>query len=539
MSVWTNNQSSFSKKKLEIYSFQDSANNPYITSSQQTRQIKYLYKYLSGLHCKTIVIEPYYFDTDYLSEFSEFYSTGAKGYSNVCKRMHFFSQEFTLDEFKSIISESDITLVSKFKDSYLGFSVVRPLPHAPIGNTVIRWFGDEEQQFTRIKALREYKIHLNGIELRVEGLAWQQQDSAVAACATIALWSAIHSAAFDESHYIPTTAEITKLAHKGESVGSRIFPSNGLSNIQLLEAIKELGLAPVMYWGSMSNGAFSPEQFSLLCATYLRSGFPIILGGFFDESPSDLHAVCITGFREPSTPELQGNKALLRSTNIETIYINDDNLGPNVRFAVTTESGTDKSGSPFPYVTIKAAAPKNGKYNGSDIEDPTNDYHKITPTRMRIAIPNEIKISVDHLLKVGFDLTALLCQMLNVFNLDANPSAALVDLHFEALCLKSTDYFGKILKRTLSDSTSPLLGDVRIRLTESAPPMSQFIGVIRIWLNGDPMVDVLYDTSDIDCNMIPFAHVCFSKIIDDVLTPIEKTYPLEYPKSFGEKITAY
>ncbi|MGZ3724554.1 MAG: hypothetical protein ACXWQQ_02100 [Pseudobdellovibrio sp.] len=537
MSVWTKNESFNPPQNILISAFSDQTANPLLYSENQSRQIKYLHKYLAGLHCKTIIVEPYYFDRDYLSEFSEFYSASARGYTNVCKRLHFFSEEVTQAEFADALSEVP-EKSDKLKKSYLGFSVIRPLPHAPIGKTVIKWFDDLETSLRRIKASREYKVHIGGLELVVHGLAWQQQDSAVGACATVALWSAIHSAAFDENHYIPTTTEITKLAHKTASMGSRIFPTGGLTNSQLLEAIKELGLAPVISWGSRPNEAFSPERFAFLCSTYLRSGFPIILGGNHEGSEIP-HAICLTGFREPSPPTGTGDQALLKSRDIKTIYIHDDNLGPNVRFNVNTETAGGMC-SKYSFITIKAEAPPNGKYNGSDITDPTVSYPKFTPTRMRIALPSEIKISVDSLYARATDITEFLCSYYNDVITVADSSAKRIDFHYGIQFIKTTDYVGNLLKHTLSNSQPQILGKARLDILQTVAPMSLFLGVIRIWFNDEPLIDVLFDTSDIDSNIMPFAHVCFSPPITDLLTLIQQVEPsIDHKKYFGVKISAH
>ena len=80
------------------------------------------------------------------------------------------------------------------QNSYLGFSVIRPLPGSPVGRTVLPTFGPTTQLGLRreFASIREYAVHLGGFELKVSGLPFQQQDQGVSACATTALWSSIH-----------------------------------------------------------------------------------------------------------------------------------------------------------------------------------------------------------------------------------------------------------------------------------------------------------------------------------------------------------
>lgn len=56
----------------------------------RTRQGQYVRRYLDDLGAKSILIEPTYFDRDYLAEFAAFYCTSSAGYPNICRRFHFF-----------------------------------------------------------------------------------------------------------------------------------------------------------------------------------------------------------------------------------------------------------------------------------------------------------------------------------------------------------------------------------------------------------------------------------------------------------------
>jgi hypothetical protein len=60
-------------------------------------QAQYLRWYLADLGARTLLIEPRYFDRDYLSEFACFYCTSSAGYPNVCQRLHYFSVDIDRD----------------------------------------------------------------------------------------------------------------------------------------------------------------------------------------------------------------------------------------------------------------------------------------------------------------------------------------------------------------------------------------------------------------------------------------------------------
>ena len=80
-----------SPQSLEFLDFKPEKN--ILTTIENSPQGRYLINYLNDLNAKKILVEPNYFDRDYLSEFSSFYSTSVSGYKNICQRVHFFSNE--------------------------------------------------------------------------------------------------------------------------------------------------------------------------------------------------------------------------------------------------------------------------------------------------------------------------------------------------------------------------------------------------------------------------------------------------------------
>ena len=80
----------------------DSAINEIISVQRQLRELSsqalYIKRYLQHLGATRIVLEQNYFDRDYLEEFASFYSKSSRGYSNSCKRAHFFKDEYVTRE---------------------------------------------------------------------------------------------------------------------------------------------------------------------------------------------------------------------------------------------------------------------------------------------------------------------------------------------------------------------------------------------------------------------------------------------------------
>jgi hypothetical protein len=178
--------------------------------------ISYLYNYLTHLKCSTIVTEAPYVDRDFLDDYCSYYVRCFRDYSRFCKRVHFFSR-FDVGAFESYLDgRSDAkSLLKKLKNKYLGYVVAKPLPSAIIGRTVLRLWEDtvtecnDELGKRSIRCVRSYTPNLAGLDLKVRGLAFQEQDRVLAACATSALWSAFHRTAEAFDHPIPSLYEIT------------------------------------------------------------------------------------------------------------------------------------------------------------------------------------------------------------------------------------------------------------------------------------------------------------------------------------------
>lgn len=488
-----------------------------------SRQFNYLYCYLRDLGAESVLEEPHYFDKDYLSEFSAFYSVSSRGYSNTCRRLHFFARDVSRDRFVAAVS-NDSKSRSELEDSYLGFTIIRPITATPLGCTVLRWYPVKAQDTRRItEPCRLYHCHVAGLTLSVRGLAWQQQDSAVGACATIGLWSMLHSSSFDNDRTAPTTAQITQAANMTAVTGSRVFPSEGLTIIQLLEAIKRYRLAPFAISGDIRPGSsttksdsiersagFSKERFASTCASFIRSGYPVLAIGL--SAGIGRHAVCITGFRELPPVAIQPSAVRAADEAIQHVYIHDDNLGPNVRFAVRTHSR-------FGQVSL-IPDPPSSKREGSN-KSPTLGHPHFIPQQLVVCTNEELRTSPDKLNGKGLEIGAAFAEEMNRLLTLSNRDMRGVYYSCRFVLIK--DYLGKELGSMFpGESSGALLGRIRLELTEHVVPMSKYVGVVRISLQDTtPVLDVLFDTSDSDLNHPVFAHLSFGLNICHIVKGID------------------
>lgn len=294
-------------------------------------QIDYLDSYLQQLGATTVVSESHYVDRHYIEEYATYYSRMLSPPPNHVARLHFFRDAFDDGVLDSALSArvegggSAAEIRTRLDAGYLGFISIRPLPAVPIGRTVLKRIPDSTESKREIWATTQQTVHLGSLELRVDGIAFQQQDVAVGACATAALWSALSSVSRSEGMRAPTPSEITAFASRNSLPFGRAIPAGaGLTIEQLSEAIRLAGFAP-----EHIRADAKPELFVLALHTYLLSGIPVVLELF---RPECGHAVTAVGFHDSGSVEPAFETLLpVRSARMKKVYVHDDRLGPYAR----------------------------------------------------------------------------------------------------------------------------------------------------------------------------------------------------------------
>src|SRR5262249_55035399 len=148
---------------------------------------------------------------------------------------------------------------------------------------------------------------------------FQQQDHAVSACATTALWSALDSVASIEELPVSSPANIAEAATRYPLQEGRAFPTEGLTVKQICEASRAAGFSPIVVSGSEPRDDF-PQIYG-----YLRSGFAPVLSFIPAGNPDATsgHAVCAVGVRCGEVkPQTDPNfKFREESSRISGLYI--------------------------------------------------------------------------------------------------------------------------------------------------------------------------------------------------------------------------
>ncbi len=293
------------------------------------RSADYLEIYLRDLGVTSIALEGHYIDRHYLDEFANYYSKSFSVPEAHCRRFHFFSQcsqEELEQAFLDATSGSDKMepALETLQKLYLGFIVQRPLEAARVGRTVLKTYPDDGRRF--YKACRRYDVHIAGLKLSVEGLAFQHQDRGAAVCASTALWSALQRVAFAAGRKTATPHAITRAAC------SPYPASDGLRNPEMATALSKLGyIADFFEPEAFGNSA----TFRALLVASLDSGLPVVLSVSTEEGAG--HAVTLTGYAEPpgtgQVPlPLLCDPLEMASAQLKVVYVHDDNLGPHAHY---------------------------------------------------------------------------------------------------------------------------------------------------------------------------------------------------------------
>lgn len=290
---------------------------------------------LSGANskCKTIIIEEEYLDKEYEEEYKVFYyKVFASSPPSKCIRLHFFSSKF---------SKINSYNIKKNEAKYQGYCTIRPKPLLTISDAFIseNIVIDINSRFVFMSCNIEKKVSLIGIQLKVRGFPFIQQDGRIGVCAQAALkMVADHGFETKIIGNSYTAPKITELAKKSPHPnGARHIPSSGLDDFQIQFALEEMGFEPLIYDRSDRSCEKKIEHPEQIIYRYLESGIPVIVG---IQAGDEKHAIVVIGhtfnpdywFAKAGTiyPDLRTRSLNYQcSTNwIQNFIVQDDNIGP-------------------------------------------------------------------------------------------------------------------------------------------------------------------------------------------------------------------
>lgn len=272
--------------------------------------------------CKTIVIEQRYRDKDHSKALSSYYAKSFRQVETECTRLHFFARRLQSDFL-------DTESTRELERSYLGFCVLRPFTRRRIGKTVLKRLRYQPVlEFPTCQGV--FEVHLAGHKLSIEGSAFIEQDTMVAACASAAIWVSTTIMGTRFGLQQRSTSEITQLATQ-YLIGNRPMPSEGLVAEQMLHCLRAMDYDPLLV------GVTSQKQAKHDIYSYIESEIPPIL--LCKLVSGEGHAIVGVGhgYNLPITNPLKtkvewpGEPPLefARSSEwVPSILVNDDQRGP-------------------------------------------------------------------------------------------------------------------------------------------------------------------------------------------------------------------
>lgn len=448
---------------------------------QALRQFEYIEKYLVTLKCKSVAIEQHYIDKDSIEDHAIFYSKSLFSYPNYCRRVHFFtipadaaSNEVTKlahSARKRSESEQSAACLRFSNEHYLGFAVIKPLPGCPVGRTILRSLpdGNANGLTRRFSCTRVSRIHFAGIELTIRGLVFQQQDTGVSACATTAIWCALHKMRDFEEVVAATPAQITMMAARYTLPFGRAMPSEGLSMDQMCVAVQELGISPNLFRVT----DFSTSRAYLYSAT--DSGIPSVLI-LRDSSGNRRHAVTVAGMkvRSPHVETLLVSGQDDEAGDLQALYVHDDRLGPYLRADVFEEEQSFELKIQLEY----AKQPRAEKW---------------TLTHILIPMHNKIRLSFGGLRKITVGSLVPRLHSARVSR------GIVVNAHgpvtFSNRIIRPQSYIEELLR-------NPDIGLDSMDVLRSTVPFSRYVGIVRMHASFTAPIDVLLDTTSTLRNIV-------------------------------------
>lgn len=419
-----------------------------------------------------MVVEQRYVDRHFSEEVELYYSRCLFPPPSHVTRVHLFSSQFTIRRLRTALGRSNeaarTRAVRDFQESYLGFITIRPIASVPIGRTVLAPLRDDNAR--KFTCLSTYDVHLLGIPLSIEGLAFQQQDRAAAACATTAIWSALQRVARNEGFRAPIPSAITKAAILHFLPEGRPFPSRGLTSAQMAEALRAFSFPAETF-----KVEPSPPEFLLHLSIYLRSGIPVILG-IWREGLG--HAVTAVGYRqEGASPRLYRKKLPdgrepvvdIRNGRFREIYIQDDRVGPYA--AAFLEFGKkealNRSGDKVERDILNLLIPLPWGQETWEVE---LGFAPLYP---------KIRSNAEDLINISLDTSTFTDYLSHVIGRPLS-----VELFLE----RAGDYQWNLNSLPVSRAHIPALQERVV--------LSRYVSITRWYADSAPVLDLVWDTTD-------------------------------------------
>lgn len=293
---------------------------------------------------QTVLIEHGYYDHDSRSEEAISVLRQFRFSPVANHRLHFFAEPVQLDQFSAALADPDVG--AALDAAYLGYCVLRTgNPLGVVGRTMLvppkrSPFLQKPGEFhLRVRTRVTEYLTLAGIPLSVEGVPFMQQEGAVTRCAHVGAWMAHYVAVLRGLTQRIPVADLYVATPASRSLFQRQYPSPGLNENQLVDALVAANLPPEVQavrslevtdrdaWyhrAELRDGAdvaWHREAFTTTICRYLNSGMPVLLA-------RGEHVEVVCGYVRDSHVKDQEQLPKSRSGGINSLITCDDQEGP-------------------------------------------------------------------------------------------------------------------------------------------------------------------------------------------------------------------
>jgi hypothetical protein len=218
----------------------------------------------------------------------------------------------------------------KYRDHYIGFSVIRPVNIRCLGRTVIDPYkigkGLKEGYYLLRTA---FKVRLNGTLFEVHGYPFTAQDADATLCAHSALWGVCRYFSERYTHYKELFP--FDFIRMTENSKGRAVPYRGMTYTDYCKILSDFGTYPIYRFlqtrDAKTNAVLKdPKAFEdLYC--YVESGFPVLASLRLPSGGA--HVVSLIGHTMDSNKAPSSTKGLIDSSEFLKQFVAvDDNFFP-------------------------------------------------------------------------------------------------------------------------------------------------------------------------------------------------------------------
>lgn len=476
--------------------------------------------YFSKIPTETIIVEEHYVDHHFLDDFTGYYVVCFKPYKRWCTRLHFFGKKFGKEIFEDILQKKiKGDELQEISDSYIGFTVVKPLPKTIFGKTCLKTLS-EDPPGRKYPITRRYRANLFGWNLEVKSLAFQEQDKVVGACSTSALWSVLQGTGVTFHHHIPTPVEITRSATQyvpPTPPETRHFPNSGLTVSHMAQAIKQINLVPFYVSPRTADFQCVADYLKAIVYGYLEGHIPILMTFQLVDYPEGeppqlhkgIHAVAITGYlpnKAKAVPlrHKEGDPGcLLKASRISMLFVHDDQIGPFTRMEFSEE---DRE-----YILPRELAEGYDYSLSTSWRCTGGKPGKVRAVPLALMIPLYCKIRIDYgtVLKAVVSLDAIIEMFRNT-----NRTTLSQQLEWDIYLTTLNDYKTQLAQREDLDWN--------VRRDALIHGMPRFIWKATAYDGEKTVIDLLFDATDIEQACLLAHAVPYSSNVYELLEHVSK-----------------